>query len=76
MNQSKPTVQYELGSLYVRGIGEGAWLVPVDHPSADGYNLTNGRLATTSAIVSYNEVTGEVETKNTRYVPVAFPANN
>jgi hypothetical protein len=51
-------------------IGHSVLVVPVDHPGHDG-RVTNTKLATTSAVQSYDETTGIFETKNTVYVPAA-----
>jgi hypothetical protein len=45
-----------------------ACVTPVDHP--DTLNVTNGQKATTSEVISRNDVTGVFETRNTIYVPV------
>lgn len=44
-----------------------AYLTPVDHP--DTVNVSNTRVARTSAIVSMNSDTGRIETRNTVYIP-------
>ena len=62
---NKPVVHYrEL--CFPPVIGESAALYPVDHPSP---YVSNTRVATTSAVVSYDEATGELETENTIYMP-------
>lgn len=48
-------------------IGNRALVTPVDHPDTE--NVTNGKPALTTAVVSYDEVTEQFETHNTLYVP-------
>lgn len=48
-------------------IGFGTVVVPVDHPGTR--NVVNGEPAFTSPVQSYDEVTGEFETRHTLYVP-------
>jgi hypothetical protein len=66
---TKPIVQYD--SMYFFGftdpIGHSVFVMPVDHPGS----VSNGKLATTSAVQSYDETTGIFETKNTVYVPAS-----
>jgi hypothetical protein len=63
---NKQVVKYSalLGTIKV---GFGTVVVPVDHP--DTYRVTNGEPARTSPVQSYDEVTGQFETRNTLYVP-------
>lgn len=48
-------------------VGNRAIVTPVDHP--DTTYVVNGLPATTTEIVSYDEVTEQFETRNTLYVP-------
>lgn len=48
-------------------VGHSAWVVPVDHP--DEEYVTNGQMALTSRVVSYDETTCIFETMNTVYIP-------
>lgn len=47
--------------------GQRAVVIPIDHP--DKLNVSNNLPATTTSVVSYDEVTGQFETANTLYVP-------
>lgn len=61
----KKTVHYHKS----RGIliyGEHAYLNPIDHPGA---LVSNTREVRTSPIVSYDPITGRLETQNTIYMP-------
>lgn len=62
----KQVVKYS-ALLHTPVIGESCMVVPADHP--DTINVTNGELAYTSRVVSYDEATGLFETQNTVYVP-------
>lgn len=70
--QDKQVVKYSsvtFPSAVIAGldvVGTSAYVVPVDHPSIW---VTNGKVATTSPIVEYDETTGIFETLNTVYVP-------
>lgn len=63
----KPVVHYKQGSLLFMGECNPCILQPVDHPS--GYAVTNKKPALTSLVLSYDAVTGQIETENTVYLP-------
>lgn len=66
---SKPTVHYS-GEAVVRRVGQAAWLTPLDHPNhMTGHHVSNTMPVHTSAVESFNEKTGAIETRNTSYVP-------
>lgn len=58
----KPIVHYK--SLVHCQVGTAAVVHPVDHPGPD---VSNTKLARTSAVLRYDEDTGEFETRNTIY---------
>lgn len=64
---NKKVVKYSeiLSPLIAEGYP--VWLIPVDHPDTE--DVTNGKPALTSNVVSYDETTGEFETTYTLYVP-------
>lgn len=65
MNMFKPVVRYhDVGDPIV--VGGIASIFPVDHPR----EYLNGELALTSTVLSVDDVTGDFETKNTKYVRV------
>jgi hypothetical protein len=59
----KPIVQYH-PTDYPTVVGDRAYVVPLDHPRKG----LNGQYVTTSQVLSYDSVTGEIETMFTRYV--------
>lgn len=66
---NKPIVHYKRSSdnyHYIK-VGQSALVVPVDHPSP---NVSNEDIVHTSTVISYDEQTGEFETKNTIYKPI------
>lgn len=63
----KPTVRYTPSQMDYINVGQGACVFPVDHPSD---LVTNQRVCHTSTVLWYDNITGEFETKNTKYVPV------
>ena len=65
MAEEKKVVHYKNTPIIVNGH---AFLWPVDHP--DGDNVSNTKQVRTSLIVSYDKVSGEIETQNTVYLPV------
>lgn len=62
----KPIVSYT--QLYFCEEGQGAIVKPVDHPSC---LVTNLKLVLTSPVIKYDRETGEFETLNTIYRPIA-----
>lgn len=48
-------------------VGGSAYIIPVNHP---GPFVSNKDIAVTSEVMSYDEVTGEFETRNTIYKPI------
>ena len=62
----KQVVRYS-GLLFTPIVGQSATVYPVDHPDME--RVTNGQMAYTSSVVSYDETTGQFETQNTLYVP-------
>lgn len=64
---AKKVVQYESANFFNWFGDKRAVVVPVDHP--DTVNVTNGRIATTSTVLNFDEASGCFETKNTIYVP-------
>lgn len=69
LDNIKPIVHYVGTPWIINGFNgqKHAKLVPVEHP--DTVNVSNNRMATTSAIVSMNVDTGRIETRNTVYHP-------
>lgn len=64
--EKKPVVQYRVTPFQHIVVGDGAVVVPVDHPDTE--RVTNGLAALTSEVLAYDPETGEFETKNTKYV--------
>ena len=73
----KPVAEYRRGSLL--GIPNVGWPTNIQLVSHHRTNpiyaenpsyLFDGDIATTSAVMSYDERTGEFETQNTKYIPV------
>jgi len=63
----KPTVHYR-GVPYV--VANHAWLTPIDHPNhVEGQDVSNMKNVRTSTVLSYDTVTGRIETLNTVYMP-------
>ena len=60
---AKPVVYYK--SLMYCKVGEAALVFPTDHPKR-----SNTQAVRTSNVVSYDQATGEFETRNTRYTPL------
>lgn len=64
----KQAVTYKVDPYsYIRQ-GERGFVLIVNHP--DTFNVTNGRHATTTEVLSYDTTTGVFETKNSIYTPV------
>lgn len=64
---SKPAVRYA-GKAEI--VGGHAWLYPLDHPNhLEGHDVSNQKLVRTSMVVSVDDQTGRIETKNTTYLP-------
>jgi hypothetical protein len=65
----KPTVYYIPPAQ--AAWGGRAWLVPVNHTNPiDGQCARNWHGAYTSPVVSWDEKTGRIETRNTVYLPL------
>ena len=65
---NKPIVHYKSPAIK-NGIDR-ALLYPVDHPNhLDGHNISNNKQVLTSKIISWDEITGRIETQNTIYIP-------
>lgn len=65
----KPVVHY-VGEAYPTGDGR-AYLRPIDHPNHDPrHNVSNTRHVRTSEVMSWDEITGRIETAFTLYEPV------
>lgn len=64
----KPIVHYEKNDNLMSQVqvGKPAVLFPVDHTSPF---VSNTMLALTSRVVSFDPLTGEIETENTCYIP-------
>lgn len=58
---TKKIVHYK-GDVGILGVGYCAFLYPVDHP-----NVSNKKVVKTTPVMSFDEKTGEIETKNTIY---------
>lgn len=63
----KKVVKYLSAGIPIR-VGEGAIVLPIDHPNRD--MVSNTCAAITSKVVSHNVETGEFETLNTVYINV------
>lgn len=64
---TKPTVRYV--GMVIAKVGQGAILVPVEHPREGEDGIRNGEAIRTSAVISIDDDTGRVETRNTIYLP-------
>jgi hypothetical protein len=71
---TKPVVHYVGKPLFYGELEHGAWLYPMDHP--DRANVTNMKQARTSSVLSYDPITGRLETMNTVYVPLESGEEN
>ena len=60
----KDIAYYDKSKYYKVEVGAYAIIYPLGHK-----NVANGSVAKTSRVVSYDEVSGVFETKNTMYVP-------
>lgn len=65
----KSVVRYKEVAPGFIHIGLSATIIPLDHPNPNGL-VTNGEVAHTSRVVSYDPNTGDFETMNTKYVRV------
>lgn len=67
----KPVVHYKPNpEIDFIAVGRSARVFPVDHQNhVPGQSVSNTKYAITSTVQSYDPVTGEFETLNTRYVP-------
>jgi hypothetical protein len=61
----KPVVRYR-GTARPLMVSGTAWLQPIDHPSA---YISNTKMVMTTKVLSWDEVTGRIETQNTIYLP-------
>lgn len=61
---NKPIVHYDYHKPLTFDL-DFAWLTPLDHPDT----RNNNKEVNTSRIVSYDEITGVLETKNSIYKP-------
>lgn len=64
-NREKPVVEYTLARMSQIVVGCSARIHVFGHPAA---YLDKAHYVITSAVVSYDEVTGDMETKNTKYL--------
>lgn len=62
---TKPTVRYNATAGFFIEVGMPAFISTIDHPNTSNYA---DRSVKTSRVISHNEVTGDFETKNTKYV--------
>jgi len=63
----KKVVRYKAGTQAVLGVGQSAFLHPIDHP--DSSRVSNTKLVMTSAVIRYDPASGAIETENTLYIP-------
>jgi hypothetical protein len=68
LTTQKKVVHYVGKPMFYGELKHGAWLYPMDHP--DNENVTNMKQARTSSVLSYDPITGRLETLNTVYVPL------
>lgn len=64
-NREKPVVEYVSSGMNNIEVGRAAYIHVFGHPAA---YLDKAHYVITSAVVSYDEVTGDLETRNTKYV--------
>lgn len=64
-NREKPVVEYTPAGITTIEVGRAAYIHVFGHPAA---YLDKAHYVITSAVVSYNENTGDLETRNTKYV--------
>lgn len=64
-NREKPVVEYVLARMNKVEVGYPAYIHVFGHPAA---YLDKAHYVITSAVVSYDENTGDFETQNTKYV--------
>lgn len=64
-SRNKPTVEYTPTAMKEIVVGESAYIHVHGHPAE---YLDDAPYTITSAVVSYDEVTGDLETRNTLYV--------
>ena len=65
---SKPVVHYVGKPQFWGELKHGAFIYPMDHPDTE--NVTNLKQAHTSSVLSYDPITGRMETMNTVYIPM------
>ena len=66
--KEKPVVHYVGKPQFWGELGHGAFIYPMDHPDTE--NVTNLKQARTSSVLSYDPITGRMETMNTVYMPI------
>ena len=64
-NREKPVAEYTLARMSEIRVGYSAYIHVFGHPAA---YLDKANYVITSAVVSYDENTGDLETRNTKYV--------
>lgn len=64
-NREKPVVEYVLSGMNKIEVGRAAYIHVFGHPAA---YLDKAHYVITSPVVSYDEETGDLETRNTKYV--------
>lgn len=64
-NREKPVVEYVLARMNKVEVGYPAYIHVFGHPAA---YLDKAHYVITSAVVSYDEESGDLETRNTKYV--------
>lgn len=64
-NREKPVVEYTLARMGEIRVGYSAHIHTFGHPAA---YLDKAHYVITSAVVSYDEESGDLETRNTKYV--------
>jgi hypothetical protein len=65
---NKKIVHYVGKPIFYGELEHGAQIYPVDHP--DRARVSNYKVAWTSSVLSYDPVTGRMETLNTVYMPL------
>jgi hypothetical protein len=63
----KPTVHYTPSKHDIIIVGSGAVITPVDHYNLD--TVSNTKMVHTSTVLVHSPLTGEFETRNTKYIP-------
>jgi hypothetical protein len=64
----KKIVHYVGKPIFYGEMEHGAFIYPMDHPDTE--NVSNMKQARTSSVLSYDPVTGRMETLNTVYMPI------